>query len=98
LSRKSDSDETRGAVTMAKPVMLSVREVADALSIRCRSVTSLIASGQLRAVDVSLHPGGRATWRIEREELESFLRRRTHSAAPRRRRRRAEPVEKPDYF
>jgi len=77
--------------------MLSVREVAELLSIRTHGVTSLIRSCQLRAVDVSLTPGGKPRWRVDREELDSFIRRRTHEAAPKRRRRRRSKLVK-EYF
>ena len=73
---------------MSNRGMLSVREVAQLLMIQPASVTKLIRIGQLRASDVSLTPGGRPTWRVEREEVESFLRRRAHSAVPKRRRKR----------
>lgn len=78
--------------------MLSVKEVAELLAIRVHSVTALIRSGELRGIDVSLKPGGRPTWRVEREEIESFFRRRTHSATPRRRRRRRSSATVKQYF
>lgn len=79
---------------MAEPSMLSVREVAEILGTRTHSVTALIRSHSLRAVDISLVPGGRPTWRVSREELDSFIARRTRSAAPpRRRKRKSKPVK-----
>lgn len=76
---------------------LSTKQVAEQLGIRVASVTALIRSGQLRAADVSLHPGGRPCWKIDPQEIESFLRRRTHSIAPpRKRRRNSQPAKK--YF
>jgi transposase len=68
--------------------MFSVREVAEIIGIRAHSVTALIRTRELRATDISLRPGGRPTWRVSRDELESFLRRRTQSVAPPRRRKR----------
>jgi excisionase family DNA binding protein len=79
--------------------MLAPREVAAMLGIRIKSVLTLIHTGQLPGVDVSLVPGGRPRWRVAREELDAFLRRRTHSAAPkRRRRRRREAIPVKEYF
>ena len=67
---------------------LTVREAASVLKIRTHGVLSLIHSGELRGVDVSLTPGGRPRWRILQEDLEAFVTRRTHETqAPRRRRR-----------
>jgi len=68
---------------------LSVREVSELLGIRTHGVLSLIHSGELRAVDVSLKQGGRPRWRILPDDLDGFLLRRTHQVpAPRRRKRR----------
>ncbi len=67
----------------------SVKQVAELLGIRTHGVLTLIRSGELRAVDVSLVQGGRPRWRILPDDLEGFLVRRAHEvAAPRRRRRR----------
>jgi excisionase family DNA binding protein len=75
----------------------SVRRVAELLGIRQHGVLSLIRSGELRAVDVSLKQGGRPRWRIMPDDLEGFLLRRTHQpAAPRRRRRKPQTVK--HYF
>lgn len=67
---------------------LSVAQVAERLGIRTHSVLDLIHSGELRASDVSLKPGGRPRWRILPADLEAFLLRRSHLASPPRRRRR----------
>ena len=78
--------------------LLSVTEVAKFLGIRRHGVLSLIRTEQLHGIDVSLRPGGRPTWRVSREDVDSFIRRRTHSATPKRRRRqRTEPKIK-EYF
>lgn len=66
---------------------LSVKEVAFKLGIRQHSILALIRSGELRAFDISLMPGGRPRWRILEEDLEAFILRRTHQAAPPRRRK-----------
>jgi excisionase family DNA binding protein len=72
---------------MSNAGLLSVREVAELLGCRPHSIGAMIRSGQLRAIDISLVPGGRPTWRVDREELEIFIQRRTHTAAPKRRRK-----------
>ena len=71
---------------MAEP-LLSVKAVAQLLGIRTHGVLALIRSGELRAVDVSLVPGGRPRWRILPDDLDTFVLRRTHQASPPRRRR-----------
>jgi len=78
--------------------MLSVRDVATRLGIRPAGVTTLIHTGELRAHDVSLRPGGRPRWRIEAAELDSFLERRAHAAAPKRKRRRPQRGVVKKYF
>ena len=75
---------------------LSVKQVAATLGIREHGVLTLIRSGQLRAVDVSLTQGGRPRWRIFPDDLDSFLVRRAHQVAPPRQRRRKPAVK--EYF
>lgn len=60
---------------MVEP-FLSVKQCATLLGIRTHGVLSLINSGELRAVDVSLHPGGRPRWRIMAEDFDGFISRR----------------------
>ena len=67
---------------MADNAMLSVREVALRLGIRTHGVLTLIHSEAIRSVDCSLKPGGRPLWRIDPEELENFILRRTHQTVP----------------
>ena len=77
--------------------LLSVKNVAELLGIRQHAVLTLIHSGQLRAVDLSLVPGGRRRWRILPADLDDFITRRTHRpATPRRRRRKPTTVKQ--YF
>lgn len=76
----------------------SVKQVAELLGIRTHGVLSLIRSGELRAVDVSLVQGGRPRWRIMPDDLEGFLLRRTHQVAPPRRRRRRPATTVKQYF
>ena len=45
-------------------------------------VLALLKSGELRSIDVSLRPGGRAHWRISASDLDQFILRRTHRPAP----------------
>ena len=75
---------------------LSVAQVAELRGIRTKGVLALIRSGQLRAVDVSLAPGGRPRWRILADDLDGFILRRTHDAStPRKRlRRKTKPARK----
>jgi hypothetical protein len=75
----------------------SVKQVAESLRIRAHGVLALIRNGELRAVDISIQPGGRPHWRILPDDLECFLLRRTRQpAAPRRRRRKPTTVKQ--YF
>ena len=76
----------------------SVKKVAELLGIRTHAILSMIRSGEMLAVDVSLQPGGRPRWRILPDDLEGFLLRRTHQAAPPRRRRRRPQQNVRQYF
>lgn len=87
----------RGAAAMSDP-LLSVKAVATLLGIRTHGVLSLIRSGELRAVDVSLTQGGRPRWRILPDDLEGFILRRTHQAPVPRRRRRKPATTVKRYF
>ena len=75
----------------------SVREVADRLGVRAHVVLAHIASGSLRAFDVSTS-GHRPHWRIASEDVEGFFLRRTHQAAPRRRRRKRTDLNENKHF
>ena len=77
---------------------LTVQQVAQALRIRRHGVLALIKSGELRAVDVSLKPGGRPRWRVLPDDLDGFLTRRAHQPAIPRRRRRKPRSHVKDYF
>ena len=66
-------------------------EVAQELRVRESKIPEWIRTGELIAVDVSERPGGRPRWRIRREDLDDFLRRRQSqppTPKPIRRRRR----------
>ena len=76
----------------------SVKRVSELLGIRQHGVLSLIRSGELRAVDVSLKRSKRPRWRILTGDLEGFLMRRTHQPAAPRRRLRRRPTTVKHYF
>lgn len=57
-------------------------QVAELLVVTADKVTDLIHTGQLLAVNVALHVGGKARWRISNEALDEFLLRRSSSPAP----------------
>ena len=76
---------------MADQPFYSVKQVAELLVIRDHGVLSLIRSGEIRALDVSLQPGGRPRWRILPDDFDSFVSRRTHQASPPRGSRRTDP-------
>lgn len=71
---------------------LSVKQVAQRLGIRRHSVLTLIHTGELRAVDVSITQGGRPTWRILVDDLDAFIGRRTFEKSPPRRRRKTKQL------
>jgi excisionase family DNA binding protein len=48
-------------------------EAAEFLSVTTDKITDLIHSGQLAAVNVALHPGGKPRWRIADEALKQFI-------------------------
>lgn len=83
---------------MAKRSFYSVKQVAELLGIREHGVLSLIRSGELRALDVSLQSGGRPRWRILPDDLDGFISRRTHQTSPPRRRRRKPKTAVKEYF
>jgi|GEM_PF-1727717 DNA binding domain, excisionase family len=80
------------------PRYTTVAEAAETLAVTPDKITDLIHTGQLAAVDVSLHRGGKARWRIALTDLEAFLaRRRTQSKPPAPRRKRKSGFER-KYF
>ena len=64
------------------PRYLTVADAAEMLSVTADKITDLIRSHQLPAVDVSLHRGGKARWRIAVSDLEGFLASRRRSPPP----------------
>ena len=56
----------------------SVKQASSLLGIRTHGVLTLIRSGQLPAIDVSLTPGGKPRWRILPDDFDAFIEKRTH--------------------
>lgn len=82
----------------ALPRYVTVRDAAELLAVTGDKVLDLIHSGQLAAVDVSLHRGGKARWRIAVDDLEQWLAsRRTQPRPPAPRRRRAASAPRKYY-
>ena len=65
----------------------SAPEVSELLKVDRNKIIQLIAIGELRAVDVSLHRSQRPRWRISRKDLEAFLSRRSSTPEPEMKRR-----------
>lgn len=67
------------------------RTIADLLGCKVDTIRSLIRSGAIEAVDVSLKPGGKPRFRISPEAFEDFqLRRRVQQPVKAVRRRRVD--------
>lgn len=74
-------------------------EVAERYRISPDKVRDWIASGQLRAVDVSAQPGiGRPRWRISPTDLIAFENSRTAQPPAKPTRRRRKPADVIEYF
>ncbi len=56
---------------MAEPRFLRLSDVAEILNISAAQTYALVRSGELVAMKV----GGRGQWRVEREQLEAYIRR-----------------------
>jgi excisionase family DNA binding protein len=54
---------------MAEPRFLTLADVAEALNISASQTYALVRSGDLPAIKI----GGRGQWRVEREQLESYI-------------------------
>lgn len=61
--------------------MLKVKDVAKELGIDPRHVLNLIASGQLKASNMSSEGSNRAAWRVRPEWLEEYIERRSTNTA-----------------
>ena len=55
----------------AEPRFLTLADVAEVLNISVSQVYALVRSEQLRAIKI----GGRGQWRVERDQLEDYIRR-----------------------
>jgi excisionase family DNA binding protein len=56
---------------MAEPRFLRLSDVAEILNISASQTYALVRNGELQAMKV----GGRGQWRVERDQLESFIKR-----------------------
>jgi excisionase family DNA binding protein len=56
---------------MTEPRFLRLSDVAEILNISAAQTYALVRSGDLEGMKI----GGRGQWRVEREELESFIKR-----------------------
>jgi excisionase family DNA binding protein len=56
---------------MAEPRFLRLSDVAEILNISAAQTYALVRSGELVAMKV----GGRGQWRVEREQLEAYIKR-----------------------
>lgn len=54
---------------MSSQRFMSIPDVAEILNVSVRQVRSLLASGELRGIQI----GGRGIWRIEDSELERYI-------------------------
>ena len=63
--RTHDGDEP----TMTQPRFLTLSDVAEVLNISASQTYALVRSGDLAAIKI----GGRGQWRVEREQLESYI-------------------------
>ena len=68
---------------MSLPEFSSPPALAKLLGIEPPKVRAWIVSGELTAIDVAQRRGGRPRYRIAREAVEAFLRRRSTVPAPR---------------
>lgn len=53
--------------------LLTIKQVAWMTQLHRRTVTRMIAQGKLRAIDVRVPGGKRATWRIPAKAVEEWL-------------------------
>lgn len=77
---------------------LTVRDVTERFGVGGHTVLGWIARGELRAVDVSRHRGGRPRWRITAEALAAFELARTPSPLQPRTRRKRTPADVIEFY
>jgi excisionase family DNA binding protein len=58
------------AMAMNEPRFLRLADVAEILNISAAQTYALVRSGELKAMKI----GGRGQWRVERDQLEVFIR------------------------
>ena len=88
---KLDPDEIRATLTPP--------EVAERFRVSADKVRHWITAGQLRAIDVSTHPGtGKPRWRIHPTDLIAFENLRTVTAPAKPTRRRRKAIDVIEYF
>ncbi|MFB6320784.1 helix-turn-helix domain-containing protein [Saccharicrinis sp. FJH54] len=80
------------------PPALTAGQVAAELDVSAATVCVWCSTGQLRAVNVSRKVGGRASWRIERRELDRFKESRTTSPPPPKQPRRRKPADVIEFY
>ncbi len=76
MSARSPAEDTRMLAfgTPSTAQLLAVKSVAKLFATSEDTVRRLIASGRLRAINVSPRPGvGRAIWRVRVEDVWAFL-------------------------
>ena len=89
------------STALALPKYLTTAQAAEMLVVAPDKIGDWIKSGQLPAVNVAVHSGGKARWRIAAADLERFLAsRRTGPTAPlpSPRRRKRSGSYTPKYF
>lgn len=83
--------------TTATRRMLRVKEIAELWHADVESVLRVIATGELRAIDIAC-TRGRPTWRIDVRDLEDFELRRANTKVPKAARRKRAQAAAVDYI
>lgn len=73
---------------------LTLKQIAEELSISPGTVKTLICTGQLAGYNAAPHGSPYAAWRVTRSDLDNFKKQRTAKREPVRRRRRPLPKVK----
>lgn len=64
--------KSNGSTPRVPKLLLTLKEVADAIGVTRSHVRELIVAGRLRGVDVGLGPE-RREWRVHAEDLTSYI-------------------------
>jgi hypothetical protein len=91
-------DLARGCAAEPHPDGFTVADLCRRWRIGPDKVRSFLARGELVGVNLATHLSGRPQWRITRESVELFERRRTSAPPPKPARRRRQPSDFVDYF